>query len=91
MTVEPLGNRLLVKVLQAEEKTRGGILLPQTAQEKPQHGQVIALGDQVTEELPSVKAGDTVLFGKYTGTELKLDGSDHLLLEAGDVLALVRE
>ncbi len=89
MSIEPVGNRLLVKILQAEERTRSGILLPQTAQEKPQQGQVVALGDKVNEDLPSLKAGDTVLFAKYTGTEIKIDGNDHLVLEAGDVLALV--
>ena len=90
MSIEPVGSRLLVKIVQAEEQTRSGILLPQTAQEKPQQGQVVALGDKVNEDLPTVKAGDKVLFAKYTGTEVKIDGSDHLVLEAGDVLALVR-
>ena len=91
MTIEPLGSRLLIKILAPEEKTKSGILIPSTAQEKPQQGEVIALGSDVSDDLPSVKVGDTVLFAKYTGTEIKIDGENHLLLESGDVLALVKQ
>ena len=90
MLLEPMGSRLLLKIVAPEEKTKSGIFIPSTAQEKPQQGEVIALGDSVGEDLPKVKVGDIVLFAKYTGTEIKLDGADHLLLEGSDVLALVK-
>ncbi len=90
MTVEPLGNRLLIKILQPQDRTKGGIYMPQTAQEKPQQGEVLALGERVVEDLPMVKPGDRILFAKYTGAEIKVDGDDLLLLETNDVLALVR-
>ncbi|HEX9115618.1 MAG TPA: co-chaperone GroES [Anaerolineae bacterium] len=90
MTLEPLGNRLLVKVVQAQDRTKSGIYVPQTAQEKPQQGEVLALGERVGDDLPMVKPGDRILFAKYTGAEIKIDGDDLLLLETNDVLALVR-
>ena len=90
MNIEPLGSRVLIQILQPEDRTKSGIFIPTTAQEKPQQGKVLALGDKVSEDVPNLKTGDTVLFAKYTGTEIKIDGSDHLLLEANDILALVK-
>ncbi len=93
-TLQPLGDRLLVKVATKEEKTIGGIFLPDTAQEKPQIGEVTAVGagtrnDKGDRIALEVKAGDKVLYSKYAGTEVKLDGVDHLLLAERDILAIV--
>ena len=93
-TLQPLGDRLLVKVAAKEEKTVGGIFLPDTAQEKPQIGEVTAVGagtrnDKGDRVALEVKAGDKVLYSKYAGTEVKLDGVDHLLLAERDILAIV--
>ena len=91
MRVEPLGSRVLVKVLdEGETKTPGGIYVPETAKEKPQQGLVVAVSEDEDEEIP-VAVGDKVLFAKYAGTEIKLDGEPHLLLEVGDILARVHE
>ncbi len=94
MAVIPLGDRILVKPLNAEEKTKGGIILPDTAQEKPQQGKVVAVGkgklldDGKVKEL-EVKAGDTVLYGRYGGTEIKYKDEDLLILKENDVLAIL--
>ena len=90
----PLGERLLVERLEAEEKTAGGILLPDAAKEKPIQGKVIAVGegrrDDDGELVPmQVKKGDKILFGKYAGTEVKLDGDEYLIMKEDDVLAIV--
>ncbi|GAB4490598.1 MAG: co-chaperone GroES [Anaerolineales bacterium] len=82
--LEPLGSRVLIRPLEQESKTPSGLLLPDTAKEKPQTGEVVAIGDD--EEI-KLKVGDRVLFAKYSGTEFKLDGVDYLLFEANDVLA----
>ena len=92
--VRPLGDRVLVKPQEAEEQVLGGIIIPDTAKEKPQRGAVVAVGDGKTDETgnkiaPSVKAGDTVLYGKYAGTEVELDGDEHLILSEGDILAII--
>lgn len=92
--VRPLYDRVVVKVLEQEEKTRGGIVLPDTAKEKPQKGEVIAVGpgavrDDGTRVPPEVKAGDKVLFAKYAGTEVKVDGEELLILRESDILAVV--
>lgn len=87
MTVKPLGDRVLVKVEKEEEKTKGGLFIPETAQEKTQIGDVVAIGDDKDEIKVSV--GDRVMFDKYAGTTVKLDGDDHLILTMGDVLAVV--
>ena len=86
MNVKPLGDRLLILIKTAEEKTAGGIVIPQTAQEKTQEGTVVAVGksDNIT-----VKVGDRVLYDKYAGTQLKIDGKDHLILKMDDVLAII--
>lgn len=87
MTVTPLGDRILVKMEKEEEKTKGGLFIPETAQEKTQIATVIAIGDD--EEI-SVKVNDRVMFDKYAGTQIKIDGDDHLILSASDVLAIVK-
>lgn len=93
-TLQPLGDRLLVKVATKEEKTVGGIFLPDTAQEKPQIGEVTAVGpgarnDKGTRVALEVKAGDKVLYSKYAGTEVKIEGVEYLLLAERDILAIV--
>ncbi|MEA5509829.1 co-chaperone GroES [Crocosphaera sp. UHCC 0190] len=93
-TVKPLGDRIFVKVSPAEEKTAGGILLPDNAQEKPQIGEVVAVGpgkrnDDGTRSALDVKIGDKVLYSKYAGTDVKLSGEDYVLLSEKDILAAV--
>ena len=94
MNLKPLGDRLIVEVLDEEEQTFSGIVLPDTAKEKPQRGKVVAVGNgKVTEEgkrVPlDVKSGDRILFGKYSGNEVKIDGDDYLILREEDVLAIL--
>ena len=84
--VTPLHDRVIVKPAAAEEKTAGGIIIPDTAKEKPQRGTVVAAGPGKKDEPVSVKSGDTVLYGKYAGTELSIDGNDFLLISQNDVL-----
>ena len=86
--VQPLGSRVLVRVLEEETVTRSGLVLPDTAKEKPQRGEVVAIGDE--EDLIKVEPGDTVLYPKYTGTELRLESDEYLILEATDLLAVLR-
>jgi chaperonin GroES len=91
-TVKPLGDRILVKVSEAEEKTAGGILLPDTAKEKPQVGEVVQVGpgkrdDNGAFQAMEVHVGDRVLYSKYAGTDIKLGGDDYVLLRESDVLA----
>ncbi|HOW55332.1 MAG TPA: co-chaperone GroES [Syntrophorhabdaceae bacterium] len=94
MKVKPLQDRILVKRIEEEEKTKGGIIIPDAAKEKPQEGMVVAVGDGKVLESgqkvkPGVKAGDKILFGKYSGTEIKIDGEEHLILREDDVLAII--
>ena len=94
MKVKPLGNRVLIKVKQTEEKTKGGIFIPQTAQEKTQNGIVEAIGpgkknDKGELIAIEVKVGDEVVFDKYGGTQIKIDDQDYLLLSSDDILAVV--
>ena len=94
MGIRPLQDRVLVKRLKEEEKTKGGIIIPDTAKEKPIEGEVIAVGNgKVTEKGDvrklDVKKGDRILFGKYSGTEVKIDGEDHLILREDDILGVV--
>jgi chaperonin GroES len=96
MKVKPLQDRLVVKRLAEEEKTKGGIIIPDAAKEKPQEGRVIAVGPgKVTDNgqrvVPEVKAGDKILFGKYAGTEIKIEGDEHLILREDDVLAIIED
>jgi len=92
--IKPLGDKVLVKRLEAEEKTAGGIVLPDTAKEKPKQGKVIALGDGVQLESGEkaafqVKKGDTVLFGSFAGTEVTIDGEEYILMSEDDILAII--
>ena len=92
--IKPLNDRVVVKVLAEEERTRGGIVLPDTAKEKPQKGEVIAVGPGATREDGTrtpldVKVGDQILFAKYAGTEVKLEGEEYLILRESDILAVV--
>ena len=94
MKLKPLNDRVLVKRLESEEKTAGGLYIPDTAKEKPSKGQVVAVGpgkmDDNGKRIPmAVKAGDEVLFNKYAGTEVKLDGVDHLVMREEDILAII--
>lgn len=96
MNIQPLGDRVVIKPLEAEEKTKGGIVLPDTAKEKPQEGKVVAVGKgKVLEsgkvEPIEVKAGDIVLYGKYSGTEITKDGEDYLIVKEEDILAIVKK
>lgn len=91
--VKPLHDRIIVKRLDEEEKTAGGIIIPDTAKEKPQEGRVVAVGSGKREDgkvvALDVKAGDKVLFGKYSGTEIQLDGDEHLIMREDDILGIV--
>jgi chaperonin GroES len=94
MNVRPLHDRLIIQRLEEGEQKVGGIIIPDTAKEKPQQGKVIAAGtgkvkDDGTRQLPDVKAGDLILFGKYSGQEVKLDGEDYLIMREDDVLAVI--
>ena len=94
MKLRPLQDRVIVERIAEEEKTKGGIIIPDTAKEKPQEGKVIAVGKgKVTEDgklLPvSVKAGDKILFGKYSGTEVKLNGNEYIIMREDDILGVV--
>ena len=94
MKVRPLHDRILVKRVEEEQKTAGGIIIPDTAKEKPQEGRVIAVGNgKVTDEgkvIPlEVSVGDRILFGKYSGSEINLDGEEHLIIREEDVLAVL--
>ena len=94
LNIKPLGDRVIVKALPQEEKTRGGVILPDTAKEKPQQGEVVAVGPgRVTEKGTTVdmevKAGDRVLYGKYSGTEVKIDGQEYLIVKESEILAIL--
>ncbi|HOP73551.1 MAG TPA: co-chaperone GroES [Bacillota bacterium] len=96
MNIKPLGERIVIKVLESEEKTKSGIVLPDTAKEKPQMGIVKAVGngkllDNGQRVALDVKVGDKVLFAKYAGTEVKLDGEEFMVLKESDILAIVSE
>ena len=80
MTIKPLADRVLIKAAPAEEKTAGGIIIPDTAKEKPLQGEVLAVGNGTKDEEMVLKAGDTVLYGKYAGTEVELDGEKYLIM-----------
>ncbi|OUV56306.1 MAG: co-chaperone GroES [Flavobacteriales bacterium TMED113] len=86
--LKPLGDRILVEALPAEEKV-GGIYIPDTAQEKPQKGKVVAVGPGNTENPITLKVGDKILYGKYSGTEIKYEGSEYLIMRESDVLAKI--
>ncbi len=96
VNIQPLGDRIVVKPLEAEEKTKGGIVIPDTAKEKPQEGKVLAVGkgkvlDSGNVQAPEVKVGDRVLYGKYSGTEITTkDGEEVMIMREDDVLAIVK-
>ena len=94
MHFRPLHDRVLVRRIEAEEKTSGGIIIPDTAKEKPQEGEVIAVGPGARDDSgklvePSVQAGDRILFGKWSGTEVKIDGEDLLIMKESDILGVI--
>jgi len=96
MKIRPLDDRVLVIRLEEEEKTEGGIIIPDTAKEKPQQGKVVAVGpgklNDKGERIPlTVKKNDKVLFGKYAGTEVKIDGEEHLIMREDDILAIIEK
>lgn len=87
--INPLADRVVIQAAAAEEKTAGGIIIPDTAKEKPQRGTVIAVGGGKKDEPMTVKVGDTVLYGKYAGTEIQIDGTDYLIMRESDIFAIV--
>jgi chaperonin GroES len=94
MKIRPLGDRILVKRIKEEDKTKGGIIIPDTAKEKPQEGEVVAVGkgkmtDAGKPVALGVSSGDRILFGKYSGSEIKLDGEEHLILREDDILGVL--
>jgi chaperonin GroES len=96
MKFRPLHDRVVVRRIEAEEKTAGGIIIPDTAKEKPQEGEVVAVGPGARDEqgkliTPDVKVGDRVLFGKWSGTEVKLDGEDLLIMKESDIMGVIEQ
>jgi chaperonin GroES len=96
MKIRPLQDRVIVKRVKEEEKTKGGIIIPDTAKEKPIEGEVIAVGsgktlDDGTVRKPEVKPGERILFGKYSGTEVKIEGEEHLILREDDILGVIEK
>ncbi|MBQ9200807.1 MAG: co-chaperone GroES [Bacteroidales bacterium] len=89
MTLKPLSDRVLVKPVAAEQKTAGGIIIPDSAKEKPLKGEVVAAGPGTKDEAMQLSVGDEVLFGKYAGTEVELDGEKYLIMRQSDVLAIL--
>ncbi len=94
MKFRPLGDRVVVRRVKEESKSAGGIIIPDTAQEKPQEGEIIAVGPGALDDngkrvLPEVKPGDTVLFGKWSGTEVKIDGQELLIMKESDIMGIV--
>ncbi|MCK9421936.1 MAG: co-chaperone GroES [Bacteroidales bacterium] len=89
MKIKPLADRVLVDPAEAEEKTAGGIIIPDTAKEKPQKGTVVAVGPGKKDEPMTVKVGDQVLYGKYSGTEITIDGSNYLIMRESDIVAVI--
>ncbi len=89
LNIKPLADRVLVEPAPAEEKTASGIIIPDTAKEKPQRGTVVAVGPGKADEPTTVKAGDTVLYGKYAGTDITVEGTDYLIMRESDILAIV--
>ena len=89
LNVTPLHDRVIIKPAAAEEKTSSGLIIPDTAKEKPQRGIVVAAGTGKKDEPVTVKTGDTVLYGKYAGTEIQIEGQDYLIMRESDILAIV--
>lgn len=89
LKIRPLGDRVIIEVSTAEEKTAGGLIIPDTAKEKPQQGSVVAVGPGTADEKMTLKVGDTVLYGKYGGTEISFQGQDYLIMKESDIYAIV--
>ncbi len=89
VNIKPLADRVLVEPAAAEEKTAFGIIIPDTAKEKPQRGQIVAIGNGKKDEPLTVKVGDTVLYGKYSGTEITVDGKEYLIMRESDIFAVL--
>jgi chaperonin GroES len=89
VSIKPLADRVIVEVSPAEEKTASGIIIPDTAKEKPQRGKVVAVGDGKKDEPLTVKVGDTVLYGKYAGTEISIEGKEFLIMRESDIFAVI--
>ena len=89
VNIKPLADRVLVEPAAAEEKTAGGIIIPDTAKEKPQKGKVVAVGNGKPDEPMTVKEGDSVLYGKYAGTEITVEGNEYLIMRESDIFAIV--
>jgi chaperonin GroES len=89
VNVKPLADRVLIEPAEAEEKTVGGIIIPDTAKEKPQKGTVVAVGNGKKDEPMTVKVGDSVLYGKYSGTEINIDGEHYLIMKESDIFAII--
>lgn len=89
VNIKPLADRVVVEAAAAEEKTAGGIIIPDTAKEKPQRGKVVAAGPGKKDEPTTVKVGDTILYGKYAGTEIQVDGKDYLIMRESDIFAII--
>ncbi|HOK51916.1 MAG: co-chaperone GroES [Bacteroidales bacterium] len=87
--IKPLADRVLIEPMAAEQKTASGIIIPDTAKEKPQRGKVVAVGKGTKDEPMELKVGDEVLYGKYAGTEISIDGKDYLMMRQSDVLAVI--
>ena len=87
--IKPLADRVVIEAAAAEEKTAGGLIIPDTAKEKPQRGKVVAVGTGKKDEPMTVKVGDNVLYGKYAGTEVQIDGQDFLIMRESDIFAVV--
>ena len=90
INVTPLADRVIIEPAAAEETTAGGIIIPDTAQEKPKKGKIIAAGNGKKDEPLTVKEGDTVLYGQYSGTEIKIEGSDYLIMRESDIFAIIK-
>ncbi len=89
VNVTPLGDRVLVEAAPAEEKTASGIIIPDTAKEKPQRGTIVAVGNGKKDEPLTVKVGDTVIYGQYAGTEIKVQGGDYLIMRESDIFGII--
>jgi len=89
LKIKPLADRVVIEPEKADEKTISGIIIPDTAQEKPQKGKIVAVGVGTADEKMEVKTGDSVLYGKYSGTEISIDGTDYLIMRQSDILAII--
>lgn len=89
VNIKPLADRVLIQPMEAEETTASGIIIPDTAKEKPQKGTVVAVGPGTKDEKMDLKAGDSVLYGKYSGTEIEIDNNDYLIMRQSDILAII--